>query len=178
MRNFVITLLVLSTGMWIADSVFADTLYGLYSDNTAKQTTTTTKHKKTKSSNNLNQYNNTYMPNYSNDSPMKTLSGNADELMKKGSPNYGQYAITNKRTNPLRFDNPYNKLNDKKITTPAQAATSTVTFDGDAVKFKKGADGNLYGYNKYGKKIGVYRVNANGTTTQYDTQGNRMGTFK
>ena len=103
--------------------------------------------------------------------------------MKQGSQNYGEYATKDRRTNPVRIGNPYNHLNDKYISTPTTnmysgSSKSSSSFDGDAVRFKRSADGNIYGYNKYGKRVGVYRLNNNGTTTQYDTQGNKMGTFK
>lgn len=105
--------------------------------------------------------------------PMSELSKNSNNLVKKGSPNYGQYGLANKRTNPLRYDNPYNALNDKLITTaPAQ------NYNGRAVTFKKSRDGKLYGYDKYGKKVGVYQVNKNGTTSQFSTRGQKVGTYR
>ena len=192
MRNFVILLLFLGFSLSIADNVLADTLYGLYSDNTSnsfnkliQNKTNAVNSKKSKKSKNITelttQYNNNYMPNYTQPqpNPLKTLSGNANELMKKGSPNYGQYGASYKRTNPLRIDNSYNRFNDSyRLKNEQAAASSAVNFSGDAVKFKKGPNGTIYGYNKYGKKIGVYRINNNGTTTQFDNYGNKMGTFK
>lgn len=183
MRNFVIFLLLLSTGMWIADNVFAGTLYDLYSDNTVKQPVQAkakAKNKTTQSQTNSNYYNNNYMPNLSG---QNQIFRNPDNLVKQGSQNYGEYATKDRRTNPIRIGNPYNHLNDKYISAPTSTiysndSKSSSGFDGDAVRFKRSADGNIYGYNKYGKKIGIYRLNNNGTTTQYDTQGNRMGTFK
>ncbi len=200
MRNFVILLFILGLGLSIADNVLADTLYGLYGDNSASSINqlnrnsyqnskqSKKKNKKSKKSsktNNLSkqttQYNYNYMPNYSQPQPdaLKTLSGNANELMKKGSPNYGQYGTAVKKTNPIRIDNSYNRFNDSyRLKNQQAAASAAVNFDGDAVKFKQGPNGTIYGYNKYGKKIGVYRVNNNGTTTQFDSFGNKMGTFK
>lgn len=179
MRNFVILLFAMAIGVSVADHVLADTLYGLYSDNSIKQNNTNTKTTNTKSKSkrrtNSVPANQTYTPTFSN---QNRIFKDPNDMMQKGSLNYGQYATSGKRTNPVRFDNPYNHLNDKYTTTQEQVSASTATYDGDAVRFKRGADGNIYGYNKYGKKIGVYRLNNNGTTTQYDTQGNKMGTFK
>lgn len=184
MRNFVIFLLLVSTGICIADNVFANTLYDLYSDNSIKQSVQTSKTKPTKNTNhtqiNPAYYNNSYMPNFSG---QNQVFKNPESLMKQGSQNYGEYATKDRRTNPVRIGNPYNHLNDKYISTPTTnmysgSSKSSSSFDGDAVRFKRSADGNIYGYNKYGKRVGVYRLNNNGTTTQYDTQGNKMGTFK
>lgn len=185
MRNFVIFLFLLSTGLWIADNVFASTLYDLYSDNSAKPVQQTTKTKTTKKTTtqtqtNPNYYNNNYMPDFSG---QNQIFRNPENLFKQGSQNYGEYATKDRRTNPVRIGNPYNHLNNKYVSTPTYTgysnnSKSSSNFDSDAVKFKRSADGNIYGYNKYGKKVGIYRLNNNGTTTQYDTQGNKMGTFK
>lgn len=194
MRNFVILLFIIGMGLSIADKVLADTLYGLYGDNSSnainkvlQNKTSSTKEnkkkKKTKSniSNQTTQYNSNYMPNYnqlkSNYSNLSTK--NMDELVKQGSPNYGLYGRNYQKTNPIRIDNSYNRFNDSyRLKNQQAAANATVNFDGDAVKFKQGPNGTIYGYNKNGKKIGVYRVNNNGTTTQFDSYGNKMGTFK
>ena len=65
MRNFVIFLLLVSTGICIADNVFANTLYDLYSDNSIKQPVQTSKTKPTKNTNhtqiNPAYYNNSYI---------------------------------------------------------------------------------------------------------------------
>ncbi len=194
MRNFIVLLFILGIGFSIADNVLADTLYGLYGDNSNSNTVNKIIQNKTETKNNnkkkkskinytqsTTQYNNKYMPNYNQTQPntLKTLSGNANELMKKGSPNYGQYGKNYQRTNPIRIDNNYNRFNDSyRLKNQESAANATVNFDGDAVKFKQGPNGTIYGYNKYGKKIGIYRVNNNNTTTQFDSYGNKMGTFK
>lgn len=182
MRNFIILLSLLIAGMWITDTVIAGTLYDLYSDNSARTSTqTTTKTKSANQTNNVsNYYNSNYMPDYSNQTQ---IFKNPEKLMQKGSMNYSQYAAKDKRTNPVRIGNPYNHLNDKYVSTPtsttsAKSSQVTSSFDSDAVRFKRASDGNIYGYNKYGKKVGIYKLNGNGTTTQYDTQGNKMGTFK
>ena len=166
MRNFFITILILMFAICIADKVFANTLQGLYTDYSNKQI------QKTKETNN---YNHTYMPNYSSN---QTNVKDSDYIIKQGSKNYGQYATNNRRTNPVRIDNPYNHLNDKYVLPTEHADSSSINFDGDAVKFKKGADGQIYGYDRYGRKVGTYRINNNGTTTQYDNRGNKIGTFK
>ena len=194
MRNFIVLLFILGIGFSIADNVLADTLYGLYGDNSNSNTVNKIIQNKTETKNNnkkkkskinytqsTTQYNNKYMPNYNQTQPntLKTLSGNANELMKKGSPNYGQYGKNYQRTNSIRIDNNYNRFNDSyRLKNQESAANATVNFDGDAVKFKQGPNGTIYGYNKYGKKIGIYRVNNNNTTTQFDSYGNKMGTFK
>lgn len=189
MKNFVILLFALGMGLSIADNVLADTLYGLYGDNSTntvnKIIQNKTNNKQKKKVNNVieqtTQYNNNYMPNYTQQQPnaLKTLSGNANELMKQGSPNYGQYGKNYQRTNPIRIDNSFNRFNDSyRLKNQQNYANATINYDGDAVKFKQGPNGTIYGYNKYGKKIGVYRLNNNGTTTQFDTFGNKMGTFK
>ena len=88
MRNFVILLFILGLGLSIADNVLADTLYGLYGDNSASSINqlnrnsyqnskqSKKKNKKSKKSsktNNLSkqttQYNYNYMPNYSQPQP-------------------------------------------------------------------------------------------------------------
>lgn len=193
MRNFVILLFIIGMGLSIADKVLADTLYGLYGDNSSNtinkiiQNKTSSKEnkKKKKSKSNISkqttQYNSNYMPNYNQPQQniFKTVSGNANELMKQGSPNYGLYGRNYQKTNPIRIDNSYNRFNDSyRLKNQQAAANATVNFDGDAVRFKQGPNGTIYGYNKNGKKIGVYRVNNNGTTTQFDAYGNKMGTFK
>ncbi len=193
MRNFVIILFILGISFSLVDNVLADTLYGLYGDNSSNainkiiQNKTSSKEnkKKKKSKSNISkqttQYNSNYMPNYNQpqSNVFKTVSGNANQLMKQGSPNYGQYGRNYQRTNSIRIDNSYNRFNDSyRLKNQQAAANATVNFDGDAVRFKKGPNGTIYGYNKYGKKIGVYRVNNNNTTTQFDMYGNKMGTFK
>lgn len=189
MKNFVILLLIIGFGLSVAENTLANTLYGLYSDNSIKQTPATAavrnsraKNKRTPSNNKntkQTEYNQTYMPDYSSRYQQKQRVGNTDELVKKGSKNYGQYGKAMQRTNPLTIDNPYNRLNNSYMPACQPAAnTAALNSGGDAVKFKRGKDGNIYGYNKKGKKIGVYKVNNNGTTTLYDTQGNQMGTFK
>lgn len=193
MRNFVILLFIIGLGLSIADKVLADTLYGLYGDNSNSTVNKIIQNKSKKTKGNkkkkteinytqpTTQYNNNYMPNYNQAQPnaLKTLSGNANALMKQGSPNYGQYGKKYERTNPIRIDNSFNRFNDSyRLKNQQSAAAATVNFDGDAVKFKQGPNGTIYGYNKYGKKVGVYRLNNNGTTTQFDCYGNKMGTFK
>ena len=169
MRNFIITILALMVITFIADEVFANTLQGLYTDYSGKQV------QNAKETNRTINSNNTFMPNYSNSQINPT---NNDYIIKQGSKNYGQYANTNRRTNPVRIDNPYNHLNDKYVLPAEHADSSSMNFDGDAVKFKKGADGQIYGYDRYGRKVGTYKINNNGTTTQYDNRGNKIGTFK
>ena len=194
MRNFVIILLGLGICFSIADNVLADTLYGLYGDNSSnainkviQNKTSSTKENKKKKKNKSNiskqatQYNANYMPNYNQQQFIfsNPTSKNMNEIVKQGSPNYGQYGRNYQRTNPIRIDNSYNRFNDSyRIKNQQAAASSTINFDGDAVRFKQGPNGTIYGYNKYGKKIGVYRVNSDNTTTQFDTSGNKMGTFK
>lgn len=196
MRNFVILLLILGMCFSIADNVLADTLYGLYGDNSMSQVNKIInnnikskenkkdKNKKRKSNTSVQtntQYNTNYMPNYNQQqlNYSTSRSNNMNEIVKQGSPNYGQYGRNYQRTNPIRIDNSYNRFNDSyRLKNQQDAASNAVYFDGDAVKFKQGPNGAIYGYNKYGKKIGVYRVNNNNTTTQYDTYGNKMGTFK
>jgi len=177
MRNFILILVILFTGMIVADTVCANTLQGLYTDYSNKQTPSIQKanNKPKHKNNDLTQTYNEFVPSYSIQN-ITTKDTNA--ISKQGSLNYGQYATKNKLTNPIRIDNPYNHLNEKYMPTQEQVESSSINFDGDAVKFKKGADGNIYGYNRYGRKVGIYRLNSNGTTTQFDTQGNRMGTFK
>ncbi len=186
MRNFVILLLVIFIGLSIAENSFANTLYGLYSDNSLQRTPPTSavrnvraKKKSVTNKEDKTQYNNRYMPDYYSESYKKNSIGSTSTLMKQGSKNYGQYGKVMNRTNPIRIDNPYNYLNDSYMKpNPSQSVVSKTNYNGDAVKFKRGKNGEIYGYNKFGKKVGVYRVNNNGTTTQFDTRGNNMGTFK
>lgn len=188
MRNFVILLLIIGVGLSVAENTLANTLYGLYSDNSIQKAAPATsavrnsraKKKRTPANNTTKttEYNQTYMPDYSAKYQRRNIT-NTNELVEKGSKNYSQYGKTMNKTNPVRIDNPYNRFNNSyRLKNQQTAAVSTVNYDGDAVKFKRGKDGNIYGYNKKGKKIGIYRVNSNGTTTQFDTQGNKMGTFK
>ena len=170
MRNFVITLLILSVGIWVADNVSANTLYDLYSDY-SNQKTIPVKQQTAKK-----QTVNTYNTNYAN--TFGSALQQTESISKQGSRNYGQYAYSDRRTNPVRIGNPYNYLNDKHITMPSQVKSTIPVYSGDAVTFKRSADGSIYGYNKNGKRVGVYRVNQNGTTSQYDIHGNNMGTVR
>ena len=179
MKNYTYILIFTLFLSLTAQYVSANNLQGLYGDNTNKlQTFSNQAKQKAFKFNNTPEHEEHYIPNYTQQSPMKTLTGNTTELMKEGNANHGQYATKNKLTNPIRINNPYNHLNDKKLPSPEQVKRSTVDYNGDAVRFKKGANGILYGYNKKGKKVGAYRVNQNGTTTQFDSQGNNMGSFK
>lgn len=148
--------------------VLAETLYDLYSDYS------TGKDKVKSSTKVIPQCNNSYTQNYTN----QYKNFHTDDIVKQGSKNQGQYARVNKLTNPVRIDNPYNRLNDRYMQTPAQVYASAKKYNGNAVRFKKGADGKLYGYNKYGIKVGTYKVNNNGTTTQYDFYGNKKENYK
>lgn len=163
MRNFIILLSFLLSICWIADSVLASNLQDLYTNNDRTQSKLFLKQEK-----NEKIYNNSYMPNYT--APKQNSYQN---IIQQGSKNQGYYATTNKLRNPVRIDNPYNRLNDKYNPTPEQVYSSAIKYDGDAVKFKKGADGKLYGYNRYGQKVGTYNVNNNGTVVQYDKKGNK-----
>lgn len=172
MRNYIIIIGVLATSLWITGSVAADTLFDLYSDysNPQQKKQSVTKKQTTNTSN--KNYNNTYMPNFY---PQTQTFKTPDELVKRGSLNYGEYGTNNKRTNPVRIGNPYNHLNEKYVTSPNNA---TPLYTGTAVRFKRAADGKIYGYDKYGQKVGVYRLNNNGTTTEFSTKGKEIDTFK
>lgn len=170
MRKFIIIMGILSVTLWFAGNVAADTLYGLYSDYSNNSTNKTTTKKQTKNKSNEN-YNNTYMPNFSS---QNQIFKNPEELMKKGSQNYGEYSQYNKLTNPVRIGNPYNHLNEKYITSPKSATK----YNGEAVRFKQGVNGTIYGYDKNGQKVGTYRLNNNGTTTEFNTKGKEIKTFK
>lgn len=171
MRNYIVIIGILATVSWVASSVAADTLYDLYTDHSSAQPKQSVIKKRVTNPSDKN-YNDTYMPNFS--SQNQTFR-NPQEIMKKGSLNYGEYGTNNKRTNPVRIGNPYNHLNEKYVDS---SATSAVKYTGNAVRFKKGADGNIYGYDKYGQKVGIYRINNNGTTTEFKTNRKEINTFK
>ena len=172
MRNYIVIIGILATLLWITGSVAADTLYDLYTDHSTTQPQKQITTKKQTTNTSSKNYNNTYMPNfYSQNQTFK----NPEELVKKGSLNYGEYGTSNKRTNPVRIGNPYNHLNEKYVDSPI---TNAAKYTGNAVRFKKGADGNIYGYDKYGQKIGIYRVNNNGTTTEFKSGKKQTNTFR
>lgn len=170
MRNFIITLLFLAAAICVADNVLANTLYDLYSDYSA-QNSVTPKQKNIKQQTTTNY-------NYPTNSQFGTALQNAEAISKQGSKNYGQYAYSDRRTNPVRIGNPYNHLNDKYVVMPSQVKSTVPTYNGDAVTFKRTADGKIYGYNRNGKRVGVYKVNQNGTTSQYDIHGKNMGVVR